>query len=129
MPLDGDPLVPSGSYRADSPLRCILDRIGDKWTVLIVGLLVRGPMRFNALNKAIEGLSAKVLSRVLKELERDGLVTRSVFPTVPVTVEYDLTSLGRTLTRTLDGLSHWAVENIDAVHASQLQYDGNKTGK
>ncbi len=120
------PLPTAGSYRADSPLRCILDRIGDKWTVLIVGLLVRGPMRFNGLNKAIEGLSAKVLSRALKELERDGMVTRSVFPTAPVTVEYDLTPLGRTLSRTLDGLSRWAVENIDAVHASQQQYDVGK---
>jgi len=83
-------------------------------------------MRFNGLNKAIEGLSAKVLSRALKELERDGMVTRSVFPTAPVTVEYDLTPLGRTLSRTLDGLSRWAVENIDAVHASQQQYDVGK---
>lgn len=112
-----------GRYRADNPLRCILDRIGDKWTVLIVGLLVDGPLRFNALNKAIDGLSAKVLSRVLKELERDGLVTRSVFPTVPVTVEYDLTALGRTLTGPLDALLQWAGENIDAVHLAQQQYD------
>jgi DNA-binding HxlR family transcriptional regulator len=118
--------VTDDPYRADSPLRCILDRIGDKWTVLVIGLLDSGPMRFNLLNKSIEGLSAKVLSRVLKELERDGMVKRSVFPTVPVTVEYDLTALGRTLAQTLDQLSCWAVENIDAVHASQRQYDDMK---
>ncbi|MBA8910835.1 DNA-binding HxlR family transcriptional regulator [Aminobacter ciceronei] len=100
----------------------ILDRIGDKWTVLVVRLLVIGPLRFNALNKSIGGLSAKVLSRALRDLERDGLVTRTAFPTVPVTVEYDLTPLGRTLTRTLGALSHWAEENIEAVHTSQRQY-------
>lgn len=114
-------------YLANSPLRCVLDRIGDKWTVLIVRLLVAGPMRFNMLNKAIGGLSAKVLSRVLRELERDGMVSRSVFPTVPVTVEYDLTPLGRTLVQALDALSHWAEGNIKAVHASQRRYDADKT--
>lgn len=90
--------------------------------MLVVRLLVIGPLRFNALNKSIGGLSAKVLSRALRDLERDGLVTRTAFPTVPVTVEYDLTPLGRTLTRTLGALSHWAEENIEAVHTSQRQY-------
>jgi DNA-binding HxlR family transcriptional regulator len=94
--------------------------------VLIVRLLVTGPMRFNALNKAIGGLAAKVLSRVLRELERDGMVTRSVFPTVPVTVEYDLTPLGRTLIQALDALAHWAEANIKAVNASQRRYDADK---
>jgi len=84
-------------------------------------------MRFNALNKAIGGLSAKVLSRVLRELERDGMVSRSAFPTVPVTVEYDLTPLGRTLIQALDALTHWAEVNIQAVHASQRRYDADKT--
>lgn len=118
---------PHDPYLASSPLRCVLDRIGDKWTVLIVRLLDAGPMRFNALNKAIGGLSAKVLSRVLRELERDGMVSRSAFPTVPVTVEYDLTPLGRTLIQALDALTHWAEVNIQAVHASQRRYDADKT--
>ncbi|WP_156459978.1 winged helix-turn-helix transcriptional regulator [Mesorhizobium sp. Root157] len=114
-----------GPYLANSPFRCILDRIGDKWTVLIMRLLTNGPIRFNVLNKLIEGLSAKVLSRALKDLERDGLVTRTAYPTVPVTVEYDLTSLGRTLIGTLDALSDWAQMNIEAVHASQRRYDAD----
>jgi DNA-binding HxlR family transcriptional regulator len=88
-------------------------------------LLTSGPVRFNALNKSIESLSAKVLARTLRDLERDGLVTRMAYPTVPVTVEYDLTSLGRTLIGTLDALSDWAEMNIKAVHAAQRRYDAN----
>lgn len=122
-------MSPHDAYLANSPLRCVLDRIGDKWTVLIVRLLVIGPLRFNALNKSIQGLSPKVLSRALRDLERDGLVTRTAYPTVPVTVEYNLTPLGRTLVRTLDALSRWAEENIEAVHASQRQYDTDKSSR
>ncbi|WP_331461912.1 winged helix-turn-helix transcriptional regulator [Aminobacter sp. NyZ550] len=94
--------------------------------MLVVRLLVAGPLRFNALNKSIGGLSAKVLSRALRDLERDGLVTRTAYPTVPVTVNTTSPRLaGRssarwTRFRTLDALSHWAEQNIEAVHASQV---------
>ena len=85
------------AYSADCPTRQILDRVGDKWAVLILLLIRHEPMRFNALRRAIEGISQKMLSQVLKSLERDGLIRRRAIPTVPVTVEYSITPLGSTL--------------------------------
>src|SRR6202008_392762 len=82
------------AYSADCPTRQILDRVGDKWAVLILLLIGHEPMRFNALRRAIEGISQKMLSQVLKSLERDGLIRRRAIPTVPVTVEYSITPLG-----------------------------------
>lgn len=111
-------------YRAACPTRMILDRVADKWTVLILGLLAKEPMRFNRLRREIDGLSQKMLSQTLKSLERDGLITRTVFPTVPVTVEYALTPLGRTLTETVDALRNWAETHIADVLQAQGRYDG-----
>jgi DNA-binding HxlR family transcriptional regulator len=110
-------------YAATCPTRLILDRIGDKWTVLILGLLARQPLRFNQLRREIEGVSQKVLSQTLKNLQRDGLITRSAFATVPVTVEYAITPLGATLAATLDPVRAWAAAHIHAVLASQRDYD------
>lgn len=84
-------------YAAQCPTRLVLDCIADKWAVLILGLLRERPWRFNALLRQIEGLSQKVLSQTLKRLERDGLLSRTAYPTVPVTVEYALTPLGDSL--------------------------------
>lgn len=102
-------------YSADCPTRVVLDRIADKWTVLILGLLGDGPRRFNQLRKSVNGLSQKVLTQILRGLETDGLVTRTAFPTVPVTVEYELTPLGHSLRETLDGVRLWAEANIEAI--------------
>lgn len=113
-------------YEKNCPTRMVLDRIADKWTVLILGLLSDQPVRFNALRRAIEGLSQKVLSQVLKELERDGLVRRKAFPTVPVTVEYSITPLGRTLATTIGALTQWAEDNVEAVLRSRKRYDEAK---
>jgi DNA-binding HxlR family transcriptional regulator len=110
-------------YDADCPTRLILDRIGDKWAVLILGLLDGEPVRFNQLRRSIEGLSQKMLSQTLKSLERDGLVLRRAYPTVPVTVEYAITPLGRTLAATLDALRLWAEAHIGEVQAAQKRYD------
>ena len=85
------------AYSADCPTRQILDRIGDKWAVLILILVRDEPMRFNALRRTIEGISQKMLSQVLKSLERDGLIRRRAIPTVPMTVEYSSRSLQATL--------------------------------
>src|SRR5882757_2472815 len=85
------------AYSADCPTRQILDRVGDKWAVLILLLVRDEPMRFNALRRTIEGISQKMLSQVLKSLERDGLIRRRAIATVPVTVEYSITPLGTTL--------------------------------
>lgn len=102
-------------YSASCPTRLVLDRISSKWTVLLLGLLEERPMRFNALRRSVEGLSQKVLTETLRSLEADGLVTRSVFPTVPVTVEYAVTDLGRSLAATLDGVRLWAEGNVEAI--------------
>ena len=113
----------ANAYAADCPTRQILDRVGDKWAVLILLLLRDEPLRFNALRRAIEGISQKMLSQVLKSLERDGLVRRRATPTVPVTVEYSITPLGATLSATVDSLRIWAETHIGQVLASQQQYD------
>ncbi len=105
------------------PTRLVLDRLADKWALLVLDRLRGGPVRFNGLRRDIKGVSQKVLSQTLKALERDGLVTRSVFPTVPVTVEYAMTPLGRTLTETVAALAHWAERNMDEVLAAQAAYD------
>jgi DNA-binding HxlR family transcriptional regulator len=115
-------------YQADCPTRMVLDRIGDKWAVLALGLLRNGPVRFNRLRRSIEGVSQKMLSQTLKSLERDGLVHRRAFATVPVTVEYSLTPLGRTLSSTLDALRDWAERHIEEVRAAQRRYDRASTG-
>jgi DNA-binding HxlR family transcriptional regulator len=111
------------AFNAQCPTRRVLDRIGDKWAVLVLILLKRETLRFNALRRRIEAISQKMLSQTLKSLERDGLVRREVFATVPVTVEYSLTDLGRTLAATVDTVRLWAEAHIDAVEEAQRRYD------
>lgn len=110
-------------YRADCPTRRILDRIGDRWTVLIVGVLSEGDARFSQLARQIEGVSQKMLTQTLRGLERDGLVRRTVFPEVPVRVEYALTDAGRTLCEPLRALEDWSIAHLDEVSASQHAHD------
>ncbi|MCY1322683.1 HxlR-like helix-turn-helix [compost metagenome] len=110
-------------YIQTCPTRLVLDRLADKWAVLVLGKLDEQPVRFNQLKREIDGISQKVLSQVLKKLERDGLVSRSVYATVPVTVEYAITPLGRTLTSTVAALTRWAEDNIEAVLEAQQKYD------
>lgn len=110
-------------YQQGCPTRMVLDRLADKWAVLILGRLDDEPRRFNQLRREIGGVSQKVLSQTLKNLERDGLVTRRAFATVPVTVEYAITPLGRSLQSTVRGLTRWAETHVDAVTASQRQFD------
>jgi len=111
------------AYATNCPTRLVLDRIADKWAVLVLGLLTDGPVRFNQLRRRIEGISQKMLSQTLKSLERDGLVVRKATPTVPVTVEYSITPLGETLSATVDGLRIWAETHIEKVLAAQQYYD------
>lgn len=113
-------------YEDRCPTRLVLDRIADKWALLVLDRLKAGPVRFNGLRREIKGVSQKVLSQVLKKLERDGLISRAVFPTVPVTVEYALTPLGRTLTETVAALTHWAERNMGSVLAAQQDYDARQ---
>jgi DNA-binding HxlR family transcriptional regulator len=100
-----------------------LDHVADKWTVLLLSILSNKPTRFNQLRREIDGLSQKVLSQTLKNLERNGLVRREAFATVPVTVEYSITPLGRTLADTMEALVTWAEENVDQVLKAQRRYD------
>ena len=111
------------AYSADCPTRQILDRVGDKWAVLILLLLREQPVRFNQLRRSIEGISQKMLSQVLKSLERDGLIRRRAIATVPVTVEYSITPLGATLATAVDPLRDWAESHLKEVLASQRRYD------
>jgi DNA-binding HxlR family transcriptional regulator len=97
----------------------LLDRISNKWVVLILGLLENGPIRFNALRREIDGISQKMLTQTLRNLEGDGLVTRRVFPTVPVTVEYELTALGQSLNHAVQPLTEWAINNMSKVNAAR----------
>jgi DNA-binding HxlR family transcriptional regulator len=122
--------LPWNAYATQCPTRLVLDRIADKWAVLVLGLLADRPVRFNQLRRQIEGISQKMLSQTLKSLERDGLVLRKVTPTVPVTVEYSITPLGLTLSATVDGLRIWAETHIEKVLLAQQQYDavGRQTG-
>jgi DNA-binding HxlR family transcriptional regulator len=113
-------------YAADCPTRLILDRVGDKWAVLLLGLLLEEPMRFNALRRRIAGISQKMLSQTLKSLERDGLVRRRAIATVPVTVEYSITPLGVTLANAVDPLRRWAEQNLREVFAAQRRYDASQ---
>jgi DNA-binding HxlR family transcriptional regulator len=115
--LCGDP------YHAGCATRRILDRIGDRWTVLVVSVLGDGDARFSELRRRIEGVSQKMLTQTLRGLERDGLVRRTVYPEVPVRVEYALTDAGRTLLEPLRVLQKWAIEHLSDVSASQDAYD------
>jgi DNA-binding HxlR family transcriptional regulator len=111
-------------YTGDCPTRQILDRIADKWTALVIGLLENGQtLRFSELQKRIGGISQKMLTQTLRNLERDGLVTRKVYAEVPPRVEYSLTPLGETLVTPLTAIRKWAEHHIDAVAQAQEEYD------
>lgn len=115
-------------YSLDCPTRLLLDHIADKWAALILWRISAGPVRFNQLQRDIQGISTKVLSQALKRLGRDGLVSRQVFATVPVTVEYAITPLGETLSERIAGVAEWAESNIEAVLAAQARYDRESGG-
>ncbi len=116
-------------YDRRCPTRAVLDRIADKWTVLILGRLEAGPQRFSALQRGLDGISQKMLTQTLRALERDGLVTRTVFPEVPPHVEYALTALGCTLSEPIAVLRTWAESHITKVTAAQHNYDARTPGE
>jgi len=104
-------------------VRETFDRLGDKWSLLVVVILRDGPLRFTALRAAIDGISQRMLTLTLRSLERDGLVLRTVYPEVPPRVEYQLTELGGTLIGPVTALAEWAVTNHAEVARSQRRYD------
>ena len=101
----------------------VLARVGDKWTVLVVSTLGEGPKRFNELRKALGSISQRMLTLTLRGLERDGLLTRTVFPTVPPRVEYELTKLGRSLLEPVSHLGLWAFKNRATIESARRRYD------
>src|SRR5437016_70996 len=111
------------AYASDCPSRQVLDRIGDKWTTLILVLLADGPQRFSELHRSIHGISHKMLAQTLRSLERDGLISRKLYPEVPPRVEYTLTALGETLCGPIAAILRWAEDHINEVAASQSRYD------
>jgi DNA-binding HxlR family transcriptional regulator len=108
-------------------VREVLNRVGDKWSVQVVGMLGDGKKRFNELRHGIEGISQRMLTLTLKGLQRDGLITRTVFPTIPPRVEYDLTKLGRSLLEPITGLAKWAGSNRVKIQDARVRYDSQKT--
>jgi DNA-binding HxlR family transcriptional regulator len=119
-------LTPSNKQEPDEECRAIsetLARIGDKWTVLVVELLAGGPTRFNEMRRAIGNISQRMLTLTLRELERDGLVTRTVYPTIPPRVEYQLTKLGRTLREPLIAVAEWVRKHQLAMVEARKIFD------
>src|SRR5258705_10749724 len=101
----------------------VLDRIGDKWSVLVVVMLGGGPKRFNELRRSIASISQRMLTLTLRGLERDGLVTRTMFPTIPPRVDYELTELGRSLRGPVDALGAWTRQNRARVQQARQRFD------
>jgi DNA-binding HxlR family transcriptional regulator len=124
---------PAGSGLDHLPTDCarvgeVLSRIGDKWSVMTVMLLRKGPRRFNELKRDIGGVSQRMLTFTLRGLERDGLVTRTVFPTVPPRVDYELTPLGHSLREPTEALGNWVFAHIAAIEKARSDFDAQQAG-
>jgi DNA-binding HxlR family transcriptional regulator len=105
----------------------VLARVGDKWSVLIIVLLGDGPKRFNEIKRMVGGISQRMLTLTLRGLERDGLVTRTIFPTIPPRVDYDLTRLGHSLRAAVEPLGAWAQTHVGDIHKAQDKFDRKRT--
>jgi DNA-binding HxlR family transcriptional regulator len=110
-------------------VRQILNRVGDKWSILVIAMLDRGTRRFTELRREVEGISQRMLALTLRQLERDGLVERTVYPVVPPKVEYALTDLGSTLLESVRGLVSWAMEHRGQVAAARVMYDARQNDR
>jgi len=115
------------AYRSTCPARQLVDRISDKWVTLVLPALADGPQRYSDLSRRITGVSQKMLTQTLRSLERDGLLTRHVTPSVPVRVDYELTMLGRSLMPLFASIKDWAETHIDDVSAARSNYDSAST--
>src|SRR5712691_8244652 len=118
VPVNGHPAQP-----ADCQAREVLDRVGDKWSMFVVGRLGGGTLRFTELRRSIDGISQRMLTVTLRGLERDGIVSRTVHPVIPPRVEYALTPMGRTLLDTIGELVTWADSHLDEIDAARAAYD------
>ena len=107
-------------------IRTLLSRIGDKSTVLVVATLGNGSRRFNELRREIPSVSQRMLTLTLRNLERDGLVNRTVTPTIPPRVDYELTDLGHSLLKPITALTQWALDNVEGIHGAQAHFDAEQ---
>lgn len=131
--MDTAPAVPlvdvptmCGATAADgAPIRAVLDRVGDKWSLLIIGTLEPQALRFTALQRAIPGISHRMLAHTLRSLERDGLVSRTSYPEIPPRVEYEVTELGRTLIPPTVGLVRWAFDHNEELERNRAAFDAS----
>ena len=118
-------LPPNGHLESDCRgVASILARVGDKWSVFVIMLLGNGPRRFNEIKRMVGGISQRMLTLTLRGLERDGLVTRTVFPTIPPRVDYELTDLGRGLWQPVEALGKWARDHQAEIEAARAKFDG-----
>jgi len=120
IPAADGPCLQSAGCKNVAP---VLNRVGDKWSMMIVMMLTNGPMRFSELKRAIDGISQRMLTLSLRGLERDGLVSRTVTPTIPPRVDYELTELGNSLREPVKALGDWAIEHIACIRAAQERFD------
>lgn len=111
------------SFHVECPGRVLFDQIADKWSMMIITVLDGGPVRFNAIKRRLEGVTQKALTQCLRRLERNGLIERRVLPVSPVAVEYEITTLGRTLQPRLRSVYAWTVENMDDVESARRRFD------
>ncbi len=103
----------------------VLSRVGDKWSVLVIMTLAGGPRRFNEIKRAIGGISQRMLTLTVRGLERDGLVTRTIYPTIPPRVDYELTALGQSLRAPVENLGNWVFKNLPQIHEARARFDSN----
>lgn len=113
-----------GDDVGNCPVRSVLDKVGDKWSMLLVMTLSGGPLRFNEIKRRVPDISQKMLTQTLRDLQRDGLVSRQVFPTVPPAVEYRLTKLGESVLGPFGALVSWANQNHGAIFAARAEFEG-----
>ena len=126
-PGDGHGVTDSCRIPEAIDVRQILNRVGDKWSILVIAMLDQGTRRFTELRREVEGISQRMLALTLRQLERDGLVERTVYPVVPPKVEYTLTDLGSTLLESVRGLVSWAMEHRGQVAAARAVYDARQS--
>jgi DNA-binding HxlR family transcriptional regulator len=118
--------VTRGSHSDCRRVTPVLNRVGDKWSMQVVMQLSNGPRRFTELKRALDGVSQRMLTLTLRGLERDGMVSRHVTPTIPPRVDYELTDVGLSLREPVMALGRWAMEHIDCISAAQARYDARE---
>ena len=117
------PRLPDPDHSDCRGVASVLSRVGDKWSVFVIMNLSDGPKRFNELKRMINGISQRMLTLTLRGLERDGLVTRTIFPTIPPRVDYELTDLGRGLQQPVKALGQWAMDHLMQIEAARTRFD------